>query len=273
MALAAGAGTGIQFAPVTREQRSSSRSGARWRCGATRAPWRRLQRARWRPTSAGRGRPGATPRCSASSSPSAAARPDAMRRVGPGRPEPLGVTLGRRRRQRRRLLGARHGDRALPVRRRRARPSASASRCPGAPATSSTASSPASPPAIATACARTAPYDAAPRPPLQSRPSSSSTRTRRALDRPFALHPSMFGARRGRHATRDDTDSAPFVPKGIATGRRAPAPRHRRAARAVERHGPLRAARARLHADASRRARARCAAPARASRTPRRSRT
>ena len=46
-----------------------------------------------------------------------------MRRVGPGSPEPLGVTLVRRRRQRRRLLRARDGDRALPVRRGRRRPS------------------------------------------------------------------------------------------------------------------------------------------------------
>ena len=39
----------------------------------------------------------------------------------------------------------------------------------------------------------------------------------RALDRPFALHAAMFGAG-ADGATRDDTDSAPFVPKGIATG-------------------------------------------------------
>ena len=38
----------------------------------------------------------------------------------------------------------------------------------------------------------------------------------RALDRPFALHAAMFGAG-ADDATRDDTDSAPFVPKGIVT--------------------------------------------------------
>ena len=52
MALAAGAGTGVQFAPVTRGT-SSSRSAARLRCGATPRCGVACSRARWRPTSAG----------------------------------------------------------------------------------------------------------------------------------------------------------------------------------------------------------------------------
>ena len=38
----------------------------------------------------------------------------------------------------------------------------------------------------------------------------------RALDRPFALNPAMFGGS-ADGAARDDTDSAPFVPRGIVT--------------------------------------------------------
>ena len=50
----------------------------------------------------------------------------------------------------------------------------------------------------------------------------------RALDRPFALHPAMAGAS-ADDAILDDTDSAPFVPKGIAVPMpvRAPARRPR----------------------------------------------
>lgn len=41
------------------------------------------------------------------------------------------------------------------------------------------------------------------------------------VDRPFALHQSMFGHRIGTRAgemSPDDTDSAPFVPKGVVVG-------------------------------------------------------
>jgi glycogen operon protein len=38
------------------------------------------------------------------------------------------------------------------------------------------------------------------------------------IDRPFALHPSMFGHRAGTSASPDETDSAPFMPKGIIVG-------------------------------------------------------
>ena len=38
----------------------------------------------------------------------------------------------------------------------------------------------------------------------------------RALDRPFAFHAALVGAT-ADDATRDDTDSAPFVPKGLVT--------------------------------------------------------
>jgi glycogen operon protein len=48
----------------------------------------------------------------------------------------------------------------------------------------------------------------------------------RALDRPFAFHPAMVGGGDGR-ATRDDTDSAPFAPKGIVTPLPAPGPARR----------------------------------------------
>ena len=50
----------------------------------------------------------------------------------------------------------------------------------------------------------------------------------RALDRPFALHPAMYGAG-AADDVRDDTDSAPFVPKGIVVPvpPRAPARRPR----------------------------------------------
>lgn len=44
----------------------------------------------------------------------------------------------------------------------------------------------------------------------------------RALDRPFALHRAMLGAK-ADDAARDDADSAPFVPKGIVTPLPAPA--------------------------------------------------
>ncbi len=51
----------------------------------------------------------------------------------------------------------------------------------------------------------------------------------RALDRPFALHPSMLGA--GADGTdaaiRDHVDSAPFVPRGIVTAVPAPVPDRR----------------------------------------------
>ena len=52
-----------------------------------------------------------------------------------------------------------------------------------------------------------------------------------AIDRPFRLHPGMFGYRQGEtnaDLTRDDTDSAPFMPKSIVAatddGLCAPAP-------------------------------------------------
>ena len=67
MALAAGAGTGIQFAPVTRGNLELA-------IGRAVALWQRSRRrggacscARWRPTSAGRGPRSATPRCIATS--------------------------------------------------------------------------------------------------------------------------------------------------------------------------------------------------------------
>ena len=44
-----------------------------------------------------------------------------------------------------------------------------------------------------------------------------------ALDRAFALHPTMFGTA-ADGVTRNDEDSAPFVPKGIATPAMPPAP-------------------------------------------------
>ncbi len=48
----------------------------------------------------------------------------------------------------------------------------------------------------------------------------------RALDRPFVLHRAMLGAN-DADATRDDTDSAPFVPKAIVTPLPATAPARR----------------------------------------------
>jgi glycogen operon protein len=42
----------------------------------------------------------------------------------------------------------------------------------------------------------------------------------RAIDRPFLLHPAMFGEQ--HDGSRSDTDSAPFVPKGIALREHAP---------------------------------------------------
>ncbi|MBK7333136.1 MAG: glycogen debranching protein GlgX [Betaproteobacteria bacterium] len=48
----------------------------------------------------------------------------------------------------------------------------------------------------------------------------------RALDRPFVLHRSMLGAN-DADATRDDTDSAPFVPKAIVMPSPTPAPARR----------------------------------------------
>ena len=45
----------------------------------------------------------------------------------------------------------------------------------------------------------------------------------RAIDRRFVLHPSMFGYRGGDALSLDDTDSAPFMPKGIVLGHGRPA--------------------------------------------------
>ena len=177
----------------------------------------------------------------------ARARPDRCARVGPGSPEPLGVTLGARRRERRRLLRARDRDRALPLRRERRDARSSASRCRSAPATCSTASSPASRPASATACARTARTTRAAGHRFNA--GEAARRSVRAGARP-AVRASIrrCSAAATTGATRDDTDSAPFVPKGIVTP--SPARRRPRARPRVPwaRHDPLRAARARLHA-------------------------
>jgi len=48
----------------------------------------------------------------------------------------------------------------------------------------------------------------------------------RALDRPFVLNPAMFGAS-ADGVGRDDADSAPFVPKGIVTAMPIPEPAQR----------------------------------------------
>ncbi len=113
-----GAGTGIQFAPVTREQlelaiERAHRAVARPRGLAPPASARDGDRRRLDPPREAVRR--ALPRaCAALGDRRGLTR---MRRVGPGSPEPLGVTLGAGRRQRRGLLRARDGDRALPVRR------------------------------------------------------------------------------------------------------------------------------------------------------------
>ena len=151
-----------------------------------------------------------------------------MPRAYPGLPEPLGVTLDPRRRQRRRLLGARDGDRALPVRRVGARQSSRASGSPSAPATCSTASSPASARAHRYGLRAHGPYD--PRTATAStRPSSSSIPYARRWTGPFSSHPSAASATAGR-TCGDDGDSAPFVPKAIVLPPDAPEPAMRRRA-------------------------------------------
>ena len=118
MALAAGAGTGIQFAPVTREQ-SRVRDRPR-RCAAARPPRRGGgMQSRAMATDVGWTRPAQQLRRALPRARGARARPDRCADVGPGSPEPLGVTPGARRRERRRLLRARDRDRALPLRRER----------------------------------------------------------------------------------------------------------------------------------------------------------
>ena len=134
---------------------------------------------------------------------------------------------------------------------RPARPSGSASSCPSAPATSSTASSPGSLPAIATGCARTARTTCATGT-ASIRRSSSSIRTRgRSIARSRSTRRCSAAARTAR--LRDDTDSAPFVPKAIVAAGAVPA-RREASARAVGEDDRLRAARARIHQDASGRA-------------------
>ena len=156
MALAAGAGTGIQFAPVTRGNLELAIGAACALCARPRAVAAHAARARWRPTSAGPVPRSATPRSFATL---------AARRAG------LIACAARRSRQPRaarrhaRCRAARTSpslsahataiELCLLRRGRRAR-AASASRCPSAPAMSSTASSRTSPTASATGCARTA---------------------------------------------------------------------------------------------------------------------
>ena len=48
----------------------------------------------------------------------------------------------------------------------------------------------------------------------------------RALDRPFVFHPTLVGGS-ADGATRDDTDSAPFVPRGLVTAAPVPVPNSR----------------------------------------------
>ena len=265
MALAAGAGTGIQFAPVTRGNLElaigrARRAAARPRVVAAHAAARDGDRRRLDAAREAIRR--ALPRARR-----ARRRPDRCARVGPGSPEPLGVTLGARRRERRRLLGARDAPSSSACFDADGRDaSASASRCPSAPATSSTASSPASATASATGCARTARTTRATGT-ASIRRSCSSIRTRGRSTGAFAFA-SGDGRRRRRCAHRATTPTARrSCPRAIVTPPAAPA-RRVAAARAVGRDDHLRAARARLHADASGRA----GSPARHLRGPRASR-
>ena len=228
-----GAGTGVQFAPVTREH---ARARDRARAGAVarpRASGAACRCARWRPTSAGRGPArqlrGALPRARR-----APRRPDRMRRARPRQPR----------------AARRHARRAAaptsPSSRRTRRAielclfdadgrdrDASASRCRSAPATSSTASSPASAPATRYGLRAHGPCD--PRDGHRFNPAKLLVDPyARALDRRVRAASGACSATRADGATRNDADSAPFVPKGdrrcAPLRRAAPTP----AARAVD---------------------------------------
>ena len=214
MALAAGVGTGVQFAPVDARAPRARDRAARSRCGATPAAWRRLQ-ARAMATDVGWRRPAKQYAALYRELVARAPRLTHAHASVPAAPSRSALTLVARRRQRRRLLGARERDRAVPVRRRRARPRSSASRCPSAPATCSTASSPASR-RRALRIARARPLRSARRPPLQSARSCWSIPTRaRSTGRSRCIPRCSASGADG--ATRNDADSAPFVPKAIVT--------------------------------------------------------
>ena len=222
-----GTGTGIQFAPVTRGnlELAIGRAIALRRDAAS---WRRAaDRARWRPTSAGPVPPSTTPRSSARSPRSA--RPDRCAASDAGSPEPLGVTpergganvavfsahataielclfdAGGRDR-----AGAHRAARAHRRRLPRLHPRRRGRR------------------SLRTARAR--PVRPAQRSPLQS--GEAPRRSLRAGARPAVRAASRrCSARTTPTRTRDDTDSAPFVPKahrdalaGTGAGRRPRVP-------------------------------------------------
>ena len=143
MALAAGAGTGVQFAPVTRERARRSRSSARSALCATAPPGGGCSRTRMA-TDVGWTPPGEALRRALPRARRERARLSRCGASAAGSPEPLGAHARAGRRQRRRLLGARDARSSSACSTRRATPRSSASRCPSAPATCSTASSPAS---------------------------------------------------------------------------------------------------------------------------------
>ena len=254
MALVARAGTGVQFAPVTREtlELALGRAMALWR------DRRALARAAAARDGDRRGLepPGAAVRRRSSASWPRSARPDPMRRAGPGSPEPLGVTLGPGGANVAVFSAHATRDRASASSTPRARPSSERIALPERTGDVFHGFVAGVAPGERYGLRAHGPYD--PRDGHRFNPAKLLVDPyARALDRPFALHPALFGAGAGDGGgTRNDGDgdSAPFVPKAIVT----PPPRRGAgspAARAVERHDHLRAARARLHADASRRAR------------------
>ena len=191
MALAAGAGTGVQFAPVTREQ---PRARDRPRDGAV-ARRRALARAAVA-RDGDRRRLDAVPRSTTPRSSARwprSARPDPMRRAGPGSPEPLGVTPEPGGANVAVVLGARDRDRASASSTPRARPSSERIALPERTGDVFHGFVAGVAPGDRYGLRAHGPYD--PRHGHRFNPAKLLVDPyARALDRPFALHPSMFDA-------------------------------------------------------------------------------
>ena len=195
-----------------------------------------------------------------------------MREVWPGKPLPPRRDLRRRRRQLRGLLAGRDPRRGLPLRpgrpRARDRPLRSSR---DRPSSSGTATCRAWSRARSTACACTAPTSPRAGPPLQPEQAAGGSLRQGALRRGRLDAARASATRPGdedQDLTLDERDSAAGVPKSVVVERLLRLGRRPRARTSLARDDHLRGARARLHQAAPRGARARCAAPTRASPTP-----
>ena len=153
----------------------------------------------------------------------------------------------------------------LPVRRRR-----TARRRTSSPSSrwgSGTARCPASPPAPATASGRTVPgsRDAGCG---STPPSCCSTPTRARCSGQVTVDTAIFGHAQDAPDERDDTDSAPYVPRGVVVQRRLRLGRRRADAAPLPRHRDLRDARQGHDRAARPRARGSCAGRTPDSRIP-----